>query len=90
MKTSVLQSLLLGTGLAFLLVACSQQEDANPNDARIEIRLTDAPNHNIKEVWVEIKEIQINMGSDSTGWTTLTGTYPGVYNLLELTNGRDT
>jgi hypothetical protein len=90
MKTSVIHSLLLGTGLTFLLVACSQQDDANPNDARIEIRLTDAPNPNIKEVWVDIKEIQINMGSDSTGWTTLTGTYPGVYNLLELTNGRDT
>lgn len=90
MKTSVFQSLLLGTGLAFLLVACSQQDDTNPNDAKIEIRLTDAPNPNIKEVWVDIKEIQINMGSDSTGWTPLAGTHAGVYNLLDLTNGRDT
>ncbi len=91
MKTKLLSSLLLGAGLSCLFISCSQDDDGpNSNDARVEIRLTDAPNPNIREVWVDIKEIQINMGTDSAGWKTLTGTHPGLYNLLDLTNGRDT
>ncbi|WP_290791419.1 DUF4382 domain-containing protein [Flavihumibacter sp. UBA7668] len=90
MKTNLFKTIFLGTGLAVFLIACSQDDDANPDTARLEVRLTDAPNPNIKEVWVDIKEIQINRGGDSAAWTPLSGTHPGVYNLLELTNGRDT
>lgn len=81
----------LAAGFASLIfmTACNENNDASPEQAKLEIRLTDAPNSNIKEVWVDIKEIQVIIG-DSTRWTSLTGVHPGVYNLLSLTDGRDT
>ncbi len=80
----------LAAGIAALtFTACNQNNDGDPEQARLEIRLTDAPNPNIAEVWVDIKEIQIN-SSETGEWQTLQNIYPGVYNLLELTNGKDT
>ncbi|KYP15073.1 DUF4382 domain-containing protein [Flavihumibacter sp. CACIAM 22H1] len=90
MKTTLFKTILMSTGMAIIFTACSQDDDANPNTAQLEIRLTDAPNPAIKEVWVDIKEIQLNMDGENENWTTLSGTFPGVYNLLDLTNGRDT
>ena len=81
----------LAAGLSSLLLmaACNENNDASPEQAKLEIRLTDAPNPNIKEVWVDIREIQINSG-DSSNWTAISGAHPGLYNLLALTDGRDT
>ena len=69
------------------VVSC-QKNDNPEGKARLEVRLTDAPNLNLSEVWVDVKEVQIKM-DDSTS-TTLSGAHPGMYNLLDLTNGRDT
>jgi len=78
---------------ASFLVSCSDGETSagGSQNARLQVMLTDAPNNNVKEVWVDIEGVQINR-EDSTGnaWVTLAGSHPGVYNLLDLTNGRDT
>jgi Domain of unknown function (DUF4382) len=83
--------------MAFLLgsivyISCQKNagsdSDIAPGQARLQIRLTDSPNLNLAEVWVDIKEIQIKMAD--TGMITLAGSRPGMYNLLDLTNGRDT
>ncbi len=70
------------------IVSCQKNNDTADGKARLEVRLTDAPNLNLSEVWVDVKEIKIKM-SDSSD-VTLTGAHPGMYNLLDLTNGRDT
>lgn len=90
MKTNFLK---LVSGIAVIAVILfavqSCQKNAGKYDKpRVQIRLTDAPDPNVKEVWVDIREVWLKMGDSSE--TKLTGAYPGVYNLLELTNGKDT
>jgi len=63
--------------------------DIPPGMARLEVRLTDNPNLNLSEVWVDVREIQLKM-EDSAGFITLAGSRPGMYDLIQLTNGRDT
>lgn len=78
--------------LAFLLsvlaigVGCEKSKTGNR--AGLQIRLTDAPDPNVKEVWVDIKGVAIKMGDSAE--ITLTNAYPGLYNLLDLTYGKDT
>ena len=77
-------------GLLFILpqVACDDNETLT---SRIVVKLTDAP-ADYEEVNIDIQEVQVNLdeNEDDSGWTSLSGINPGVYNLLELTNGLDT
>lgn len=85
-KLTWLTALLLGT---FVFISCQKNESGSGDDsARLQVHLTDNPNLNLSEVWVDVKGIEIGM--EDTGMITLAGTRTGVYNLLELTNGRDT
>ncbi|HRP18894.1 MAG TPA: DUF4382 domain-containing protein [Ginsengibacter sp.] len=52
------------------------------------MRLTDSPDPDLKEVWIDVKEVRINM--KDRNWVTLEGAHPGLYNLLDLTDGKDT
>jgi hypothetical protein len=73
---------------AVLFSACSD----DPKNARVEIRLTDAPG-DYDEVNIDIQEVKVHTNDDGSesgnGWESLDIT-PGVYNLLEFTNGLDT
>lgn len=89
MKTKKIIFLAAGFSSLLFFAACTENNDTSPDQAKLEIRLTDAPNSNIREVWVDIREVQINSG-DSTNWTAVSGAHPGLYNLLALTDGRDT
>ena len=87
--------LLLGS-IVFVFISCQKNidpgtgsSDIPPGKARLEVRLTDKPNLNLSEVWVDVREIQIKM-EDSAGFVVLAGSRPGMYDLLQLTNGRDT
>jgi len=74
--------------LAFLsLSSCSKNEKSNAN-AKLQIGLTDDPDPFVREVWVDIQQVEII--TDGSGPVILTGTHPGLYNLLALANGRDT
>ncbi len=74
---------------AMVMVSCQKSTGSGSDDnARLQVSLTDGPNLNLKEVWVDVKEIQINMGD--SGMISLAGSRTGMYNLLALTNGRDT
>jgi hypothetical protein len=72
---------------SFFMTAC---EDDDNGKARIEVRLTDAPG-DYEEVNIDIQAVEIhaNGGDQGEGWRTL-DIVPGVYNMLELTNGLDT
>jgi hypothetical protein len=66
----------------FFMTACS--DDAK--NARLEVRLTDAPG-DYEEVNIDIQGVEVH--SEGGGWRSLS-IEAGVYNLLELTNGLDT
>jgi len=66
-----------------VLISCSEDQ----KNARLEIRLTDAPG-DYDEVNIDIQGVQVH-SDNGDGWKSLEIT-PGVYNLLELTNGLDT
>ncbi|HVY73546.1 MAG TPA: DUF4382 domain-containing protein [Puia sp.] len=57
--------------------------------AQLQVRLTDSPFPDAKEVWVDVQQIEIIM-DDSTKPIVLDGAHPGLYNLFDLTNGKDT
>ena len=90
MKTSSKKAI-LGIALLFsclLFFSCQKNDNISSDKARLQVRLTDSPDPNVKEVWIDVKEVLINMGD--TSWITLAGAHPGVYNLLDFTNGKDT
>ena len=72
--------------LAVIGFACSNDEQ----NARLEIRLTDAPG-DYEEVNIDIQGIEIHAeeGNQNSGWRSI-DVQDGVYNLLDLSNGLDT
>jgi len=68
-----------------LFVSCSKNKN---NQSQLQVRLVDNPATNVKEVWVDIQQVEIT--GNSGGPVVLGGIHPGVYNLLALTNGKDT
>jgi Domain of unknown function (DUF4382) len=74
---------------SIFIFSCQKNSSSSKNSQpRLQVRLTDNPDPNVKEVWVDIKEVKIKM--NDTSEITLGGAHPGVYNLLDLTNGKDT
>lgn len=89
-KSAIFSFILPVLAIIFSLASCSRNEKApNGGNAKLEVRLTDSPFPYAKEVWVDIQKIQIIMG-DSSNPVELNGAHPGVYNLFDLTNGKDT
>ncbi|WP_246858996.1 DUF4382 domain-containing protein [Chitinophaga sp. XS-30] len=89
MLRNLMTGFLLLAGSVYL-TACDKNESAQNESAQLQIALTDDPG-DYKEVWIDVKEIRINMtGQDDAGWTTLAGVNTGAYNLLDLVNDKDT
>ncbi|WP_210489798.1 DUF4382 domain-containing protein [Rufibacter aurantiacus] len=88
MKKRLLFGMLWTAAVGF--AACSDENDP-AGSSRMEVRLTDAPG-NYEEVNVDIRSVQIHReaNDDEAGWETLETIHPGVYNLLDFANGRDT
>lgn len=84
MKKHLLFFLILSTTLAF--TAC-QENDVDPEQAKLQVYLTDAPG-DYDEVWVDVEAVRVH--TDENGWEDLSPFNPGMYNLLELTGGIDT
>ena len=80
----------LGILLLFGLHSCSRNQHSSMDaSARLQVSLTDGPFTNAKEVWVDIEQISIIM-DDTTKPIVLAGSHPGLYNLMNFTNGKDT
>ena len=83
-------SIVVFVSCAILLSSCSRnQKSDDANNAKLQVRLTDSPFPNAKEVWVDVQQIEVIM-NDSGAPFILDGAHPGLYNLLDFTNGRDT
>lgn len=73
------------------MASCSKnQKSSTGNDmAGLQVRLTDGPDADVSEVWVNIQQIEIIM-SDTSNPIVLAGAHPGMYNLLAFSDGKDT
>lgn len=86
MKLMKIAKVLSLCGLVILVSSCSEDEDR----AKIVVRLTDSPG-DYEAVNVDIQDIQVNASTDGEdGWKSLPNVNKGVYNLLELTDGKET
>ncbi len=76
--------------LTFFIFSCSRnQSSSDSGTARLQVRLTDGPFPDAKEVWVDVQQIEVIM-DDTSHPIILNGAHPGMYNLLDFTNGKDT
>lgn len=84
-KTNILTLML---GCLALLSAC---DGDGAGTTKMEVRMTDSPG-DYEEVNIDIKSVQVHKDADGdeSGWTTLNEINPGVYNLLDFANGKDT
>ena len=78
----------------FVLAACTElNEDRVNGNAQLQVRMTDAPG-NYDAVFIEIEDVLIHRSAGDSvgeeGWEHVEGVRRGVYNLLDLVNGRDT
>ena len=92
MKTTYIRSMLTALSLRFcffsLCIAATSCSKNDKSTAQLQVRLVDNPALDVKAVWVDIKDIEIIVNGG--GPVSLAGIHPGVYNLMELTNGKDT
>ena len=90
MKRKFLMPFLL-SGLVWFSSCDSDSKDDSTGSTTMQVRLTDSPG-DYEEVNVDIKSVQIHKedSDDESGWQTLDEIHPGVYNLLDFANGRDT
>ncbi|HEX9512229.1 MAG TPA: DUF4382 domain-containing protein [Puia sp.] len=85
---------LFATGI-FIFLSCnkgSNSSSGNSGVSRLEVRLTDGP-ASYDAVYIDIQKVEVNVSSDtgtSAGWQAVTLLRPGVYNLLNFSNGIDT
>ncbi len=79
---------LLIISASVLLAITSCQKDNKSDSTHLKIRITDNP-YQASAVNVDIKEVNVKLNNDSSGWTQLE-THAGIYNLLDLQNGIDT
>jgi len=90
MKKRGLFFIMCSLGAFFFLGSCSKSEKSTGStSSRLQVRLTDGPDPSVKEVWVNIQQIEILMG-DTSKPLILNGSHPGMYNLLDFADGKDT
>ncbi len=91
MNSVVMATLALLT--VFVLASCDKNNDDinnnnnNKEKAVVHLMLTDAPAE-LDAVLIDIQEVQLH--NETEGWITIPMQYPGVYDLLEFSNGLDT
>ncbi|WP_242917872.1 DUF4382 domain-containing protein [Pontibacter liquoris] len=88
MKRKHLIPLMLGCLVWFS--ACDNDNDTT-GTTKMEVRMTDAPG-DYAEVNIDVQSVQVSKEADGkdADWITLDEINPGVYNLLDFANGRDT
>ena len=78
--------ILMALFLTVIVNSCQKEKGSGTTTLRV--HLTDNP-YNASEVNVDIREVRVKVGDDSTGWASL-NTNASIYNLLGLQNGVDT
>jgi hypothetical protein len=89
MKKRRLFFIICSIGAVMFFGSCSKNDKSTGTSSRLQVSLTDSPDPSVKEVWVDIQQIEILMG-DTSKPIILNGSHPGVYNLLDFSDGKDT
>jgi hypothetical protein len=91
MKKAIFRYSIFAALALIILSSCSknQKSSTDSTKASLQVRLTDGPDPNVREVWVDIQQIEVIM-SDTSHPIILEGTHPGLYNLLDFSDGKDT
>ncbi|MEQ9261553.1 MAG: DUF4382 domain-containing protein [Owenweeksia sp.] len=77
-------------GVSLYLTGCNKDDNNSSEPATIRMNLTDAP-ADYDAVLIDVREVHIHFdGEEEEGWEELEDTRPGIYNLLDFTNGVDT
>jgi hypothetical protein len=88
MKSNVLSFVFFAFLFAVSFSSCSSK--SNGDKATLAVRMTDAP-ADYDAVLIDLQDVQINVtGDGDNGWQSLAGVNKGIYNLLDLVNGKDT
>ena len=75
---------------SFIFYACSKDNSASADKAKLQVYLTDDPG-NYDEVIIDVQDIKINYSTDSAdGWQSLSNVRVGSYDILKLVDGNDT
>src|SRR5438034_5725771 len=89
MKSNYVLTLLCSFLVVVFMYSC-KNEGSVGEKAQLAIRMTDAP-ADYDAVYIDVQDVQINVSdSNDNGWQSLAGVNRGVYNLLDLVNGKDT
>jgi hypothetical protein len=70
--------------------ACTTNDNTNSN-VPFEVRMTDSPGE-YSSVKIDLLRVEVKISEDNDdnkGWQVLKNIKPGIYDLLELTNGKD-
>jgi hypothetical protein len=89
-----MKKILLSGAVCIILIllffsSCSKSQKSGTDTASLQVRLTDGPDPNVREVWVDIEQIELIM-NDTSHPMILDAAHPGVYNLLAFSDGKDT
>ena len=92
-RNHLLLLLMAGFGLV-AIEACSKNDKTGSSITNLRVNLTDAPLDELDSIFIDIREVRVKMGNDTTnvddnGWVNLVTT-AGVYDLLSYQNGIDT
>lgn len=70
------------------LAGCSKSDDSSAGMSKLEVRLTDAPG-DYKAVNLDVQQVQVHVSDDDKedGWQSLGLIRPGIYNVMDYTNG---
>ncbi len=75
---------------SFFFISCDDDKTNINDQARVTIKLTDAPG-DFDAVYIDVQDVLINRedsnNEDDSGWVSVGQVNAGVYNLLELTGG---
>jgi len=86
MKKLKLIQLVFIIGLSSMMSACKDTPESAGN-SELKVSMTDAPGP-FDAVYIDVQGLEVH--SDVNGWNSIPMAYPGVYDLLQLTNGLDT
>jgi hypothetical protein len=84
----IMRFLPLAAAALLSLAGCSKSDDSSTGMSKFEVRLTDAPG-DYKAVKLDVRQVQVHVSDDDKeeGWQSLNLIRPGIYNVMDYTNG---
>ena len=89
MKTKLLIGVFILSAIILTSFVSCKKNNNTDGTARLQVFLTDDPG-DYESVYIDVKDVQINVTGADNGWQSLQGVNANVYDLLRLVNDEDT